>query len=108
LICASSKLFLWSWLAVAGLYQALDVAVEVDCSTTGTLGLSGDLVNANGELVAHSTTAAEVSPGMHTLTPSFSAADIFCAHRHGPYRLTGLLLVDQTESFQPCTAARQS
>jgi hypothetical protein len=90
---------------VAGLYEALDVRVGIASNVSGTLGLAGDLVNANGEFVAHSTTAAAVSPGSHTLTLSFTAADIFSAKRHGPYRLTRLLLVDETESFRPLAEA---
>ncbi len=80
------------------LYQALAVTVGINSAIDGRLGLSADLVDANGHVVAHSMALEEVTAGANPLVLHFSGADIFAAQKNGPYRLTNLLLTDQREA----------
>jgi hypothetical protein len=80
----------------SSLYQALTVTVGANSSISGTLGLSADLVDGNDNFVAHGLTIQDVVTGTTTLALRFDGADIFASQRNGPYRLTNVLLTDQT------------
>lgn len=77
-------------------YQALAVTVGVESTLTGRLGLSADLIDDQGNLVAHTYSSEEVVPGTHTLELLFDGDDIYASGHDGPYTLTHLLLTDQT------------
>lgn len=78
----------------ATIYQALNVSVGVNVNTTGSYGLSAELVDAAGNTVAHTNVITDLSSGARTLTLRFDGADIYESQRDGPYRLTNLLLTD--------------
>jgi hypothetical protein len=78
------------------LYQALTVTVGVNSNISGTLGLSADLVDGNGNFVAHSLTTQAVMTGTTTLALRYGGLDIFASQRNGPYKLTNVLLTDQS------------
>jgi alpha-tubulin suppressor-like RCC1 family protein/pimeloyl-ACP methyl ester carboxylesterase len=78
------------------LYQSLTVTVGINAAISGTVGLSANLVDGNGNFVAHSLTLADVLTGTTTLTLRFEGDDIFASQRDGPYTLTDLLITDQT------------
>ncbi len=80
----------------SSLYQALTVTVGVNSTISGTLGLSADLVDASDNFVAHGLTIQDVVTGTTTLALRFDGADIFASQRNGPYKLTNVLLTDQT------------
>jgi len=80
------------------LYQDLTISMEVSSAAGGTLGISADLVDGNGNFVAHGLATQEVNAGTSTLDVRFSGADIFSSRRDGPYTLTHVLLMDQDSS----------
>ena len=76
-------------------YKALQVAVGVNVSGTGTYGLSADLVDGAGNYVAHANTTGALSSGIGTLALRFLGADINASEHDGPYTVTNLMLTDQ-------------
>ena len=82
-------------LAGSSFYKALLVTAGINSAISGTVGLSADLVDADGNFVAHSLTIEEVTAGAGTLTLRFDADDIYASRRNGPYTLTNLLLTDR-------------
>ena len=74
----------------------LNVTVGINAAVSGKVGLSADLVDGNGNFVAHGLTIQDVVAGTPTLTLQFDGADIFASQRNGPYTLTNLLLTDET------------
>ena len=92
----------------SSLYQALNVTVGINSAINGRIGLSADLVDANGDFVAHSMAIEEIIIGASTLVLRFSGADIFAAQRNGPYHLTNLLLTDNREATLVVTEARDA
>jgi len=71
------------------------VTAGINSATSGKVGLSADLVDADGNFVAHSLIIEDVTAGAGTLTLSFDADDIYASRRNGPYTLTNLLLTDR-------------
>jgi hypothetical protein len=82
--------------AGSSLYQALHVSIGVNAASSGTVGLSADLVDNNGSVVAHAVTMQDLPAGAHTLTLQFQGVDLFASQRNGPYTLTNVLLTDET------------
>ena len=80
--------------AGSSLYQALLVTAGVEVTLGGEVGLSADLVDAEGQFVAHALTIEEVAAGSGSLTLRFDGDDIYASQRSGPYTLTNLLLTD--------------
>ena len=80
------------------LNQALNVEVDISSAIDGQIGLSADLEDANGDLVAHAMVTEEVTVGANTLVLRFAGADIFAAQKDGPYHLTNLLLTDNSDT----------
>jgi TolB protein len=78
----------------AAVYSALDVTVGVGVVTAGSYGLSADLVDGAGNLVAHALTSEVLASGPRTLTLRFDGADVHQSGRDGPYTVTNVLLVD--------------
>jgi hypothetical protein len=76
------------------LYQSLNVSVGVNATVNGTISLSADLVDGNGQMVAHSNVSQSVTVGANTLVLQFSGDDIYASQHNGPYTLTHLLLSD--------------
>ena len=56
--------------------------------------LSADLVDANGDFVAHSLTISEVAKGT-VLELTIPGQDIYASQKDGPYTLTNILLTDK-------------
>jgi hypothetical protein len=83
-------------LAGLSLYQALTVTVGINSAISGTIGLSADLLDGNGNFVAHSSAIEAVITGTVTLSLRFDGDDIFASQRNGPYTLTNVLLTDET------------
>lgn len=54
------------------------------------------MVDANGSFVVRANGTYDVTPGAATLTLRFAAEDIYASRRDGPYRLTNLVLTDQS------------
>ena len=92
----------------SSLYQALNITVGINSAINGQIGLAADLVDANGDFVAHSTAIAEVTVGTSTLVLPFSGTDIFAAQKNGPYHLTNLLLTDNREAALVITEAQDA
>jgi Tol biopolymer transport system component/pimeloyl-ACP methyl ester carboxylesterase len=88
------------------LYQALNLSMGVNASFTGRLGLSAELVDGTGALVAHSAVTKNVAAGTNTLVLSFAGEDLFNSGRSGPYTLTNLLLTDEREAVLVVAEAR--
>lgn len=80
--------------AGSSLYQALLVTAGIEAALGGEVGLSADLVDAEGQFVAHALTIEEAAAGNGWLTLRFDGDDIYASQRSGPYTLTNLLLTD--------------
>ena len=78
------------------LYNSLVITASVNAAVSGTFGLSADLVDSQGSLVAHSLTIQELPVGPGTLRLEFSGQDIYNSGLDGPYTLTNLLLTDRS------------
>ncbi|RMG97543.1 MAG: alpha/beta fold hydrolase, partial [Chloroflexi bacterium] len=76
-------------------YDSLDISVGVTAAYSGTYGLSGDLVDSQGDFVAHAVTSSSLVTGTGAITLTFTAADIYASGLNGPYSLTKLLLTDE-------------
>ena len=77
-------------------YTALDIGVSIVANATGKVGLAADLVDATGKRVARAIASQDVSPGSSVMVLRFAGRDIHNARLDGPYRLTNLVLVDQS------------
>ena len=75
-------------------YKALTVTVGVDVNVAGAYGVSAEIVDAAGVLIAHASGVADLAIGKGSLILRFNGADIFASQRDGPYTLTNLLLTD--------------
>jgi hypothetical protein len=80
------------------LYHELTIMVGIDSTIIGSVSLSAELVDEEGNFIAHSLTSEEVAPGPGTLTLHFDGKDIFAVQRDGPYYLTNVLLTDNREA----------
>ncbi len=79
----------------SSLYEALTVTAGINAIISGTVSLSADLVDADGNFVAHSFTIEDVATGAGTLALRFDGDDIYASQRNGRYTLTNLLLTDR-------------
>jgi hypothetical protein len=86
------------WLPGGSLYRALMVDVGVDVTASGRVGLSADLVDSTGEVVAHALARADVDPSTNTLTLRFDGTEIYGSKRDGPYMLTNVLVTNEDSS----------
>lgn len=77
-------------------YQALDIGVGVDVHETIKFGLSADLEDGDGNVVAHALAYEELSSGKREVRLRFAGEDIFASKLDGPYTLTNLLLTDKS------------
>ena len=75
-----------------GLYEFLDILVEVDVVTASDYILSADL-EANGQLIAQTAIDISLTAGTQTITLPFAGDDIRGARQNGPYTVTHLYLV---------------
>lgn len=78
----------------AAVYAALNVTAGVNVTVAGDYSLSGNLVDAAGNQVAHALKIAALPTGARTFTLRFDGDDIYRSGRNGPYTLTDVLLVD--------------
>ncbi len=77
-------------------YESLDIGVGVLVNASSKVGLAADLVDADGGFVARAVATQDVVSGSSTLVLRFAAEDIYASRRDGPYRLTNLVLTDQS------------
>ncbi|MFZ6028166.1 MAG: LamG-like jellyroll fold domain-containing protein [Chloroflexota bacterium] len=76
-------------------YASLDITVGVNVVISGTYGLTADLVDTQGQLVAHSLATENLPAGPGEFSLIFDGNEIFASGLNGPYTLTHLLLTDQ-------------
>jgi hypothetical protein len=73
-------------------YQTLLVMVGIESKINGKLQLSGDLIDKNGNFVAHSLITADIVSGTNTLTLPFEGDVIYKSQLNGPYTLNVILM----------------
>jgi len=79
-------------------YKSLDVTIGVKIFTNDTLGLSADLVDSAGGIVAHSFAVQDFTVQNNIINLQFDGLDINSSRKNGPYMLTNLLLTAQNEA----------
>lgn len=77
-----------------GLYDYLDVDVDVQTSVSGTYRLTGLLTDSSGGLLAEAENTTSLSAGSHTLQLRFDGMAIRQSGVDGPYALRDLALYD--------------
>ena len=77
-------------------YQALLIDVSVNTTSNGTYGLSADLVDAQGNFVAHANNGTNLNAGDGIIQLWFNGKNIYDSKKDGPYTLTNLLLTDKS------------
>jgi hypothetical protein len=75
------------------LFEQLVIKVGVQVTTTGSYGLRGTLVDADGAQITWAHTDASLDPGVHFLDLFFDGTSIGGHGVDGPYTLTDLTLV---------------
>jgi hypothetical protein len=88
-----------------GKYQALVTRVGINANTRGTVGVSANLVDASGKVVAHAYQRFTVAAGASTVGLRFIGQDIYRSGVNGPYRLTDLIVTDETTDLLVCATA---
>jgi formylglycine-generating enzyme required for sulfatase activity len=83
--------------AGSSFFEALEIDVETQVLNPGTYGLSADLVDGDGRVVAHAFVIQELNTGDQILTLEFGAEDIYQSSSNGPYILTNLLFTDRSK-----------
>ncbi len=81
-----------------GRNDGVEVSVGVVSDRNESAVLSADLADTNGNLVAHSIINASLTAGENQLTIRFDGDDIYRSHEDGPFMLTNLILVSETQS----------
>ena len=91
-----------------GLYDSLDVAVgvsaslaqgaEVGATAVGDYTVAADLVDGNGNIIAHANTESTLPPGKSDVVLPFNGDEIRASGTSGPYTLTNITIVDQQTS----------
>ncbi|MCS7061459.1 MAG: hypothetical protein RMN25_09885 [Anaerolineae bacterium] len=77
-----------------GKYETLNVSISTQSFGLGTFLISGDLVDVNNSLVAHSVTSVTIGGGLAAPVLSFDGDDIRRSGVDGPYTLTNVTIVD--------------
>jgi pimeloyl-ACP methyl ester carboxylesterase len=72
----------------------LVMVVEVEALVPGKVGVSADLLDRQGNVIATSNSIGSVNVGDNSLELRFQGRDIFNAKRSGPYTLTNVRLID--------------
>ena len=91
-----------------GLYEWLVVRVGVQVTAAAKYGLSGTLVDINGERIGSAATQVTLPVGFSWVDLSFSGQEIGGHGVDGPYRLTNVLLFKLDASDQPLWATAVS
>lgn len=86
-----------------GKYEALNVSISTQSFGLGTFLISGDLVDTNNSLVAHSVTSVTIGGGLAAPVLSFDGDDIRRSGVDGPYILTNVTIVDLAHAGVPVT-----
>lgn len=74
-----------------GLFDNLQITIDVEVLTSGTYNLNARLIDGNGELLEWQTTnSIALAPGIHTLQLVFNGAPIRSNGINGPYILDAL------------------
>jgi hypothetical protein len=84
-----------------GKFEALNISIGTQTYGLGTFLVSGDLVDANNSLVAHSVTSVTIGGGLAAPVLSFSGDDIRRSGMNGPYTLTNVTIVDSAYAGAP-------
>lgn len=79
-------------------YETLTVTIGVNVTISGTYGASADLVDENGDYVAHANTIQSLDVGNNNLILRFDGNEIFNSRLNGPYTVTNLLLTNDNEA----------
>lgn len=76
--------------------RSLVITAGVNVVISGTYSLSTDLLDSQGNPVAHSVIRQNLPPGPAVLPLEFIGQDIYASGSDGPYTLSNLLLSDQS------------
>ena len=85
------------------LYESLTLSPTLYISRTGHFRLTGDLADAAGVFIAHTSTASHIANqpwgvGYRAVPLHFAGVQIRLSGRNGPYRLANLRLFDESAS----------
>jgi hypothetical protein len=80
-----------------GLYERLNINVEIEVLTPGTYTLSGRLLTSSGSVLGWNSTTATLDGGIHTLALTFGSLSIRGAAVNGPYILDAVYLVNTSD-----------
>jgi len=72
----------------------LVVAMEIEALVPGKVGVSADLLDSQGNVIATSNSIGSVNVGDNILELRFQGRDIFNSKRSGPYTLSNIRLID--------------
>lgn len=76
-----------------GLFENLEIDVDIDALYAGSYGMSGDLRNTDGKVAASiGISQMSLSTGSNIVTLDFSGMDIGSAGGDGPFELTNVLI----------------
>ncbi|WP_256841873.1 cell wall-binding repeat-containing protein [Ornithinimicrobium cryptoxanthini] len=86
-----------------GLYDELQVSMQVDVDATGTYRVFGELTDSDGN-VEISSTVVDLPAGTSPVVVSFDGATIYDAGVDGPYTLSQLRITEESElALMPVT-----
>jgi formylglycine-generating enzyme required for sulfatase activity/pimeloyl-ACP methyl ester carboxylesterase len=88
-------------------YETLVITAGVTVQSGGLFGLSGDLVDGDGNFIAHTQANAQLSAGPGAISLHFPGDEIYHAQKNGPYTLTNLLLLDENNATLFVAQAQQ-
>jgi len=80
-----------------GLYEKLNIAVDIAVETPGQITLLGFLHAADGTPIAYAEAVENLLAGNRVLTLSFDGRHIRQSHSDGPYKLRSLALFEGTD-----------
>ncbi len=90
-----------------GLYNSLNLVVDVEVQVAGDYNLNGRLVDASGRLIGWATNFDEfLTPGVHTLALGYPSALVRSNGEDGPYLLDSLNFYDVEDANTADTASR--
>lgn len=78
-------------------YELLAVWVPITASSPGRVGVSADLQDSNGNLVAHANVVQDIDSNHQDVALQFAGNDIYRSQLDGPYVVTNVLLTDEQD-----------
>ena len=82
-----------------GLYDALEITIQIIADFAGTYNYSTTLVDGNGRELGFRSGTVTLATGPNTLTLSFDGSPIGAGGKNGPYFLSNLLLFGAGQSL---------